>query len=104
MTIRANVEFILKAKKMNKAELCEKTKYSPSGLTRYLDEPNIGLVAIRRIAKALGVKPADLIATPPLSEKNPYTNYEEKLPGEPCVTSFVCPSCGNKMKITIEEV
>lgn len=105
MTIRKNVEFILKAKFMNKAQLAELTGYSPSNLARYLDSDNIGLLAIQNIAKALQVKPADIIAYPYLSLRRPYHDFEhqEERPRKSVTANVCCPSCGEKLKITISE-
>ena len=105
MTIRRNVEYILRKNNMNKAELAEILGLHPSTVTQYLDTKNIGLVAVCKFAKALGVKPADLIASPPLSDKNQPTDATEEMAriSKPINTSFVCHECGTKFKITIEE-
>ena len=105
MTIRRNVEFILRTKAMNKVELAEKCGTSTPNLTHYLDSNNIGLKALQKIAKALEVTPADLIAVPHLSSRNMY--HEDPLMPlvhKPSKATFTCPSCGHKLVATIEEI
>lgn len=105
MTIRKNVEYLLKMRGMNKSELAELAGVSYSNLTRYLDSKNIGLESIRNFAKVLGVKPADLIASPCLSDKNKLVESGEETVRvkKPINISFVCQECGTKYNITIKE-
>ena len=105
MTIRRNVEFILRRKGMNKMELAEKMGITPQSVSHYLDSSNIGLEAIRKIAKALEVEPGDLIAVPHLTVKNLYRERQEA-PAiyKPSKTTFVCPVCRHKLVATIESV
>ena len=105
MTIRKNVEYLLKLRGMNKSELAELAGVSYSNLTRYLDSKNIGLESIRNFAKVLGVKPSDLISTPPLSDRNKLVESGEETVRikKPINISFVCQECGTKYNITITE-
>ena len=105
MTIRRNVDFILKTKGMTKMELAEKMKTTPQSISQYLDSPNIGLEAIVKFARALRVTPADLVASPPLSYWNPPSGDEmpkDEQPHEPTKTTLFCPSCGKKILLTAE--
>ena len=104
MTIRKNVEFILKAKFMNKAQLAELLNIAPSSVTQFLDSDNIGLQNIVKIAKALQVRPADIVAYPYLSMKRPYSegDFIEK-PKKEVKATVNCPTCGTSLKITITE-
>jgi DNA-binding Xre family transcriptional regulator len=104
MTIRKNVEFILRTKSMTKVELAAKMKSTPQSVTQFLDSENIGLDNIIRIAKALRVKPADLLASPPLNFKNkPHEDDGNTHTPQKFSTNAFCPSCGSKLVITIEE-
>lgn len=104
MTIRSNVEFILEVKGMTKSELADLLGVDLSGVYRYLDGNNIGLKTICAIAKALEVKPSDLIATPSLrARKNIHeeTNIQET--PKPVKVSMPCPCCGTRLSLTIEK-
>jgi len=110
MTIRKNVEYFLKVRGMNKTELSEILRVAPATITSYLDQPNIGLGTIARIAKALKVKAADLVTSPAYAEWNPAPKkvLEESIevtPREkkPISFGYTCPECGTKMKISITE-
>ena len=104
MTIRRNVEYILRKKQMNKAELAERAGITASSLSVLLDSTNIGLKSIQKIAKGLGVKASDLIQNPPLSDKNYFhEEEEEQKPKIPIKATFVCPACGSKLVVTVEE-
>ena len=101
MTIRKNMEFLLRTKGITKQELARRLDVAPSGITQYMDSPNIGLESIRRIARALEVSSADLIASPPLSYRN-KPSKELDADEKPVKASFICPCCGHKINLTID--
>lgn len=109
MTIRKNVEYFLKQRGMNKTELSEILGVSNATVTSYLDQPNIGLGTIVRIAKALKLKAADLVVSPAYADWNPapkkVLDQTIEAPREKKSMNFgyTCPECGTKMKITISE-
>jgi len=104
MTIRSNVEFILEVKGMTKSELADLLEIARPSLTRFLDSNNIGLKTIVTIAKALEVKPSDLITTPSLrARKNIHDESDVQETPKPVKVSMPCPCCGNRLNLTIEK-
>lgn len=104
MTIRSNVEFILEVKGMTKSELADLLGVDLSGVYRYLDGNNIGLKTIVAIAKALEVKPSDLLTTPSLrARKNIHFESDVQETPKPVKVNVPCPCCGTKLNITIEK-
>lgn len=104
MTIRRNVEYILRRKAMKKIELSEILGITPQSLTHLLDSANIGLESLGKIARALGVKASDLIVSPHLSvNKSFHDDPSSPHYHEPTRTSLICPVCQHKLKIVAEE-
>lgn len=97
MTIKSNLEFILKAKGMTQAQLAATMGFTAQNLS-YLMKGNITLDKMEKIARTLGVAVSDLVADPPLSARRAF--YQK---GEPTHAEIDCPACGKHLKITLEE-
>ena len=97
MTINDNVEFILKRKGLDKITLAAKLGMSTQNLGRIL-HGNTTLRNIERVAETLNVKPAELLADPPLSKKGFFRERVDATHAE-----INCPVCGAPLKITLSE-
>ena len=97
MTIADNVDFILKQKKMTKRALAKALGITPQNLYIILSG-NTTLRNIEKIAKALGTKPSEIVADPPLSKQKHF----HELNG-PQTATITCPVCGSALNITLSE-
>ena len=97
MTIADNLDYILQQKNITKAALATKLGVTQQNL-HVIIKGNITLKNIEKIANALNVKPAELLADPPLSTKG---YFRER--AEPTHSTLQCPVCGAIIKLTAED-
>lgn len=102
MTIKRNVDFILKVKKMSRKDLADILGVTPQTVGAALSAKNVGLETINKIARALKVKPGDVIASPPLASRRYYKPREENEPDERTFVELKCPHCGEPIRLYTE--
>ena len=97
MTIVDNLDFILKQKKITKRDFAAKLGVSSQNL-HVITHGNITLKNIEKIANALNVKPAELLADPPLSTRGFFRERAEETH-----TTIKCPICGATLNLTLKD-